>query len=167
MEKIIVAALSKNNVLGRQGALPWSLPRDEAHLKDLIQDGWLLTGRTSFQSAQGDDLFADRSDVIILTRQQGFSALGRHVAHALHDAYAKARQAGADKLYILGGATVYQQTLGDADQLILTHVHATVKGDAYFPAIDAKDWQEVRREDHPADHQHTYAFSIVWYERPR
>lgn len=153
--------------MGHQGELPWSLPMDEAHLKHLIQDGWLLTGRTSFQSTQGDDLFSDRSDTIILTRRQGFTAPGKHVAHTLHDAYAKARQAGADKLYILGGANVYQQAMDDADQLILTHVHATVQGDAYFPEIEPEDWREVRRENHPADHQHTYAFSFVWYERRR
>jgi len=165
MKKIIIAALSTNLVLGKHGRLPWSLPKDEKHLKTIIQDGWLLTGRTSFQSVQGDDLFYDRSDVIILTRQSEFSAQDKHIAHSLEEAYAKADQEDAHCLYILGGARVYQQTLDDADQLILTHVHATVEGDAFFPEIDSENWQQVRREDHPADEAHTYPFSFVWYNR--
>lgn len=167
MKKIIVAALSKNHVLGKQGELPWSLPKDEAHLKRLIQDGWLLTGRTSYQSAQGDDLFAGRSDVIILTRRPNFSAAGKHIAHSLEEAYAKAEKAEAERLYILGGARVYQQAIEDADRLILTHVHTTIEGDAFFPTIDNSQWREVGREDHSADDRHTFPFSFVWYERLR
>lgn len=165
MEKVIIAALSENHVLGKQGELPWSLPRDEQHLKNLIQDGWLLTGRTSFQSSQGDDLFSQRSDVIVLTRQQDFSVPDKYIAHSLKSAYAKAAKAGADCLYILGGSRVYQQAIQDADRMVLTHVHAKVEGDAYFPEIAPNTWREIRREDYPSDEAHTHPFSFVWYKR--
>ncbi len=167
MEKIIISAISRNLVLGKEGTLLWNLPDDEEHLLSLIRDGWLLTGRTSYESAQGSRIFAGRDDVVVLTSQEGYQPEIGKVAHDLKEAYRVARRAGTDKLYILGGAKVYQQTLDDADRMVLTIVDGVFEGDAFFPDWSSTNWKEVNRTYHPRDEQHTYPFSFVWLERNR
>jgi len=165
MEKIIIAAISENRVLGKEGALLWDLPDDEDHLFSMIQDGWLLTGRTSYESAQGSRIFADRDDVLVLTSQEDFPLDQGLVVHSLEDAYRVARQNKASTLYILGGARVYQQTLDDADRMVLTIVHEHFDGDAYFPEWSSDQWAETQRTFHPRDERHDYPFSVKWLER--
>lgn len=165
MEKIIIAAISKNRALGKEGSLLWNLPDDEKHLLSLIKDGWLLTGRTSYESAQGSRIFADRNDLMVLTSREDYSPEQGQVVHTLSDAYTTAEQAGANILYIMGGATVYQQTLDDAQRMILTIVDEALEGDVFFPEWSPSNWQETRRVFHPRDAQHTYPFSFVWMER--
>lgn len=165
MKMIIVAALSRNRVLGKEGELLWNLPDDEEHLLSVINDGWLLTGRTSYETAQGSRIFDGRNNVVVLTSRKDYQPGGAQVAHNLNDAYRAAKEAGADKMYILGGARVYQQTLEDADQMILTIVDATFDGDAIFPDWSTDNWKEMKRVDHPRDEQHAYPFSFIWLER--
>lgn len=165
MHIVLIAAISENRVLGKNNELPWSLPADEAHLRAQIQQGWLLTGRKSFETPQGNQLFADRSDVLVLTNRLNYAPSGVQVVHGLEAAFAKAEAAGAERLNVLGGAKVYDQTLPFADELILTEVHTVIDGDAYFPEIPRTVWEEVRREDHPADADNPYPYSFVWYRK--
>lgn len=167
MEKVIISAISKNRVLGKDGSLLWELPDDEEHLLSIIENGWLLTGRTSYESAQGSRIFSDRDDVLVLTTREDYSIPHGQVVHRLDDAYRIARRAGADKLYILGGANVYQQTLDDADRMVLTVVDESFEGDAFFPHWSSSNWRETKRTDHPRDDRHAFPFSFIWLERTR
>jgi dihydrofolate reductase len=66
---------------------------------------------------------------------------------------------------VIGGATIYGQTLAFARRLELTQVHAHVGGDTFFPAFAPQDWREVSREEHPMDASHPYPYSFVSFER--
>jgi len=164
MEKVVIAAIAKNRVLGKDGSLLWNLPDDEEHLLSLIQKGWLLTGRTSYESAQGSRIFADRDDVLVLTSREDYSLEQGKVVHHLSDAYRVAEEAGANYLFILGGAKVYQQTLEEADRMVLTIVDETFEGDAFFPDWTSSNWKETKRVFHPRDEEHDFPFSIVWMD---
>lgn len=167
MKKIIVAAYADNRVIGRAGDLPWHLPADLAFFERTIADGWLLSGRRSYESAQGKAIFTPDRQVVVVTQQKDYQALGHSVAHTLSEAVQQAEQAGAGKLYILGGGEIYRQAIDIADQLIITEVHATFTGDAFFPPIDARQWREAKRQDHAADAENPYAYSFVtWQRRP-
>lgn len=165
MKKVIIAAKSDNDVIGKDEDLPWKLPADEAFFKSQIQDCWLLTGRASFESPQGRELFQDRSDVIVLTRRPRYGAEPGHVAHSIDAAFQLARSHGARRLCILGGAQVYRQTMDRADELIITEVHAEVAGDAFFPPIDPNAWREATREEHRRDADNPYDYAFVRYQR--
>ena len=151
MKKVIIAAKSDNDVIGKNEDLPWKLPADEAFFKFQIRDCWLLTGRASFESPQGRELFQDRPDVIVLTRQRRYRAGPAHVAHTIDAAFQLARSQGARRLCILGGAQIYRQTIDRANELIITEVHTEVAGDAFFPPIDPDGWRETAREEHRRD----------------
>jgi dihydrofolate reductase len=165
VHKVIIAAKSDNDVLGFQGQLPWHMPGDLAFFMQQIQEGTLLSGRTSFESAQGLDIFTKRENVIVLTRRTDYQPSQAQVVHTVEAAISLAEQLKTQRLCILGGADVYAQTIDLADELIISEIHGQFEGDAFFPVIDTQIWQEQHREDHPADGENPYAYSFVWYRR--
>lgn len=166
MKKIIVAAKTDNNVIGKNGGLPWHLPADEAFFRRTISDGWLLSGRSSYESDQGNDIFQADRNFIIITRQEDYEAQGAIIAHSIEAGFAAAQNAKAEKLYVLGGGAIYEQTIDSVDQLIITEVHTQIEdGDVFFPEIDAQRWREISRADRRQDAANNYDYSFVVYER--
>lgn len=165
MKKVIIAAVSDNDVIGRNKGLAWELPADQRFFLKQIQDCFLLTGRASFESSQGEEIFAGRDDVVIVTRREGYRAENKLVAHSVDEAVQRAEAAGAGRLCILGGGEIYRQTIDRADELIITEVHAEFEGDTFFPPIDPQRWKEVRRADHRKDEENPYDYSFVFYKR--
>jgi dihydrofolate reductase len=166
MQKTIIAAKSDNDVIGNQQTLPWHMPADLAFFMAQIQNGHLLTGRNSYETPEGLNVFDNRKDVILVTRQKDYPVKeGVVLAHSVNEAFELAEKMGVTQLNILGGAEIYRQTMHLADELIITEVHATVKGDTFFPKIDSAFWVESHREDHPADAENPFAYSFVWYRR--
>jgi dihydrofolate reductase len=66
---------------------------------------------------------------------------------------------------VIGGAEVYRLALPRAQVVHRTQVHATVAADTFFPALDASEWEEVARQDHPADDRHAYPYSFLELRR--
>ena len=139
--------------------------RRSGFFMEQIQNGYLLTGRTSYGTPEGTGVFANRQDVILVTRQKDYAPKGIHVAHSIPEAFELAENLGVQQLNILGGAEIYAQTIHLADELIITEIHGIFDGDAFFPKIDPALWKEVKRTNHPADLENPYAYSFVWYRR--
>lgn len=165
MRKILIAAKSDNDVLGYRNLLPWNLPGDLKFFEAQIKSGFLLSGRTSYESPQGKEVYANRSDLVVVTRQQHFTLPAGFVAHDIETAFAIAKNQGAERLLILGGADIYAQTIHLADELIITEVHGNFQGDSFFPKIDPQEWKEISRTNFPADAENAYAYSFVQYEK--
>ncbi|MDX1665906.1 MAG: dihydrofolate reductase [Saprospiraceae bacterium] len=165
MEKVIVAAVAENGIIGRQNELPWHLPADLAFLKKTIRDCHLLSGRKSFESSQGRKLFNEKSGSIVITRQREYETDKARVANSIPEAIQIARREGAKQLCILGGEAIYRQTMDMADELIITEIHEPFDGDTRFPAIDPAIWVEVWRENHEKDEANPYDYSFVKYRR--
>ncbi|MCB0547885.1 MAG: dihydrofolate reductase [Phaeodactylibacter sp.] len=165
MEKVIIAAKSDNNVIGKDGGLPWHMPADLDFFARQIQGCYLLSGRKSFESAQGEEIFRNKSFVIV-TRQKDYRVKEGKVAHSVEEGIAVAEADGAGRLCILGGGEIYRQALSVADKLIITEVHTEVEdGDAFFPDVDPRIWKEYKRENHSKDKANPYDFSFVFYIR--
>lgn len=165
MYKTIIAAKSDNDVIGNQQTLPWHMPADLAFFTQQIQNGHLLTGRNSYETPEGLELFKNRNDVILVTRNLDYKPEKAHIAHSVAEAFDLAEKLGVTRLNILGGAEIYRQTMHLADELIITEIHGTFSGDAFFPKIEPTLWRETKREDHSADAANPYAYSFVWYNR--
>jgi dihydrofolate reductase len=155
MEKIIVAAVAENGVIGKNGELPWHIPEDMKHFKELTMGNPVLMGRSTFESLPGSVRPLPGRTNIVLTRS-GVEADVKE-AGSLEEAYRTADEHG-DKLFIIGGASVYEQTLDDADRMEVTRIHEEYEGDTEFPDWDRSNWEEVKREDHED-------FSFMTYER--
>ena len=157
----IIAALADNRVIGINNTLPWRLPADLKHFRNLTTGHPVIMGRRNYESI-GRPL--PERDNIVLTRDNGYAAPGCKVVHTLEAALDAAH--GAPHAFIIGGAEIYAQTMERVRRMYLTYVHATVEGDTFFPAFRADDWREIARERHEPDERHAYAYSFVTLERP-
>lgn len=156
----LVVAASSNNVIGRDGELPWHLPDDLRHFKRLTTGKPVIMGRKTFESI-GRPL-PDRRN-IVMTRDTDYAAGGCDVVSSVSDAIDLVE--GAAEVMIIGGGMVYHDFLPLADRIYLTRVQAEVEGDTHFPEVDEATWQLVSSEHHDADDRHRYAFDMMVFER--
>jgi len=156
----LIVAMAQNGVIGRDNSLPWRLPEDLKRFKAFTLGKPILMGRKTFESI-GRPL-PDRLN-IVLTRDRGWSAAGVTVVHSVEAALAQA--AGSEELVAIGGAEIYRLLLPFARRIYLTHVHADVPGDTYFPEFDAAQWADVDSSAQPADERHAYPVTFVTLER--
>ena len=156
---VLVAAVDRRFAIGRDNAMPWHLPDDFRHFKALTLGNPVLMGRKTAESL-GRALPGRRN--LVLTRSGRVPFPGMEAVATLDEALALAAADGAAQLCIIGGGEVYALALPQASMLHLTHVDTVVEGaDAFFPAVDPAAWREVRREHHPADARHAFAFDFV------
>jgi len=138
----LVAAVSRNGVIGREGDLAWRHREDLQRVKRLTLGRTLVMGRRTFDSI-GRPLPGRRT--IVITRQAGWAAPGVTVAHSVEEALEAARD--SPEIVVFGGGEVYAQLIGRADRLEITHVRDEIDGDTHFPVIDPAVWREVEREE--------------------
>ncbi len=151
---VLVAAVAENGVIGSNGRIPWRIPADFAHFKQVTLGHTLVMGRATYDSI-GRPLPGRRT--IVLTRDRSWSADGVLVAHSLDQALGMAADLPGE-VVIAGGSQVYAEALPLADEQILTLVRQRPDGDTRYPQFDRAAWRETRRE--PQD-----GFDWVWLER--
>lgn len=156
----IIAALADNRVIGRNNRLPWHLPADLAHFKQLTLGKPMIMGRKTWESLPG--LLPGRAHIVI-SRNPDYQAQGGAVATSLAEALQLAAQ--AEEVMVIGGAEIYAQALPLADRLYLTQVHVDVEGDTWFPIFDSQVWKLVDCQDQAADSKNPYDYSFLHYQR--
>lgn len=163
MQIIIVAAKSDNQVIGKDNDLVWHLPADLHFFMKTIKDAYLLTGRKSYESAQGGEVFGPNRKFVIISRNKTYSPPNGKVSHSLEAGIKMAREDGATRLCVLGGATIYEQAMEFADTMIITEVHTHFEGDTFFPVINITNWKETNRAYFKKDSQNPFNYSFVTY----
>jgi dihydrofolate reductase len=156
----LVAALTRDRVIGYQGRMPWHLPAELAYFKKMTLGKPVLMGRRTFE-AIGKPLPGRRN--LILTRQTDLLIPGCEIYPTLESALAAV--AGEPELMVIGGSILFEQTLPIADRLYLTFVDCETPGDAFFPAWNPNDWRETQRTSHPADSANRFSFLCVQWDR--
>jgi len=156
MDLVLVAAMTQNRVIGRDGGMPWHLPADLAHFKRVTVDHPVVMGRKTFESI-GFALPKRRN--IVVTRQSGASFKGAETASSLEDALAKLD--GEATVMIIGGGQLYREALPKAMAMELTFIDTEVEGDTTFPEWSADEWQEDSRAHRPADEKNAYDMDFV------
>ena len=166
MKIVLVAAIGANNVIGREGTLPWRLKSDLQHFRKVTLNRPVIMDRKTYESI-GKPL-KDRTN-IVLTRDLGLIVPGGVLATSLDAALAFARKdaekRGVDEIMVIGGSDVFEATMPKAARLEITHVHASPEGDVQFPPIYPDIWQEVWREKHYAGPDDDADFTAVTYLR--
>jgi len=162
----LVAALSRNRVIGRENALPWRLPADLRRFKALTLGHPVIMGRKTHESilaALGGPL-PGRLNVVV-TRSADYAAAGCIVAASVEAAIAAAEPAA--EIFVIGGAEVYRAALPRAHRLHLTEIDADFAGDAWFPELQRGAWREVSREGHLPGPEFAHGYAFVVYERAK
>lgn len=153
-------AASSNDVIGRDGAIPWHLPEDLKRFRRLTMGKPVLMGRATYD-AIGRPLPGRRN--IVITRQRNLGIAGCEVVGG--PAEALERVAGSGEAMIIGGGQVYERFLPRADRIHLTRVHLTLEGDAFFPKLDPGEWRVVSEERHPATAGRPIAYTWQTFTR--
>jgi dihydrofolate reductase len=156
----LIVAMAQNGVIGRDNALPWRLPADLKRFKEFTLGKPILMGRKTFE-AIGRPL-PGRAN-LVLTRDRDWRAAGVIPVNSVEEALLQTRT--CDELVAIGGAEIYRLLLPLARRIYLTHVHADVPGDTYFPAFDPAQWDDVEFRSLPADDRHAYPLTFVTLER--
>lgn len=158
----LIAALADNRVIGRHNRLPWHLPADLRHFKQLTLDKPIVMGRNTWESLPG---LLPRRTHIVISRDPAYQA-GGCILVTSPDAAIEAAGDVAE-IMVVGGATIYRQMLSMAQRMYLTLVHASFEGDVFFPEWNPLEWPETGREDFSSDDNNRYSFSFVSLERRR
>lgn len=156
----LIAAIAKNNALGKDNKLIWHLSADLKRFKKRTTNHHIIMGRKTFESI-GKPL-PNRTSIII-TRNKNYKQEGCLIAHSLNEALNKVKD--DDSPFIIGGAQIYKQAMAIADRLEITFVHHNFEADVFFPKIDLNIWKEVSRENFEADSKNKFNYSFVSFER--
>ena len=163
----IVAARSRNGVIGRSGALPWRLRSDMALFKSTTLGKPVIMGRKTWDSLPKKPL-PGRAN-FVLSLDGTFEPKGAVVCDRFEQAVSMAREQaeedGQDEACVIGGTALFTLALPKARRLYLTEVDAEIDGDAAFPPFDESRWREVRRDPHPAADGDDYGFTFRVLER--
>jgi len=152
-EIIIVAALSGQGVIGRQGQLPWHLPEELRLFRQLTLHQTVVMGRQTFASI-GRPLPMRRN--IVVSRSL-LPVAGLEVCRSLSEALALAK-GHAGTVFVIGGAALFRQALPIADGMVLSRVRGEWSGDVFFPPFDLEAWSVEKEEEYPE-------FTRTWYRR--
>jgi len=159
----LIVAASTNNAIGKDNQLLWHLPNDLKFFKNTTWAMPVAMGRKTFESLGGKPLNGRLN--IIITRQKDWKHDGVVTVASLEDAVFLAQAHHYKELFIAGGGEIYKESLGNADRVYLTRVHAEIDGDTFFPEINESKWQLVKNEDFIADEKHTFPYSFQLWER--
>ncbi len=161
----LIAALSRNRIIGKNNDLPWHLPDDMKFFMETTKDHCVIMGRKNYESLPLKFRPLPERTNIVVTRQRNFVAEGCQVVHSLEDALASANQKSDEEIFVIGGAEIYKLALPYAHKLYLTEIEAEIEGDTYFPLFDKTVFQERSRRHHTADAKHAVAFDFVLYSK--
>ncbi len=155
----LIVAKSQNNVIGHCNDLPWYLPADLKHFKQITDGHAVVMGRKTFDSiiARLGKPLPNRTNIVV-TRQEDFVYPGVDVIHSIKDINTL-----NGEVYVIGGANIYSQMINYADKLYVTEIKTIIDGDTHFPSIDPDHWQEISRSRHKADDKNQYDYDFVVY----
>lgn len=157
----IIAAMAQNSVIGLAGEMPWHMPADLRHFKQLTVTKTIIMGRKTFDTLAGP--LPNRRNIVV-TRNPAFSAPGCDVFLDLDTAILEALRLSNDVM-IVGGAHIYQQALSKVNRMYLTFIDAQVEGDTYFPVWQRNAWHQVSVSLHHKDDKNPYDYQFIEYER--
>lgn len=144
----LVVAAADNHVIGRENAMPWHIPEDFKHFKDVTVGKPCIMGRKTFESILASLGKPLPGRVNIVVSRQNYQHAGALTCKDLDEAIEQATKTGTDEICIVGGAQIYTQAVERklADKIYLTRVHQSPEGDAFFPVLGS-EWKEESRDD--------------------
>jgi len=167
MQIKLIWAQAQERVIGKDGKMPWHLPEDLAHFKRTTQGSPVIMGRKTWDSLPAAYRPLPGRLNIIISRDRStrekLSQNGCQSFQNLHESLSFCEQTGAQEVWIIGGAQIYQQALPLAHQVHITHIHAAYIGDTFAPALDPATWQASQCTHTPT--QSGIPLDFVRYER--
>lgn len=165
MKIAAIVAASRNRVIGKGNEIPWYLQADFKFFKKTTLNHHIIMGRKTFESI-GRPL--PKRTNIVITRNPFFVASNVIVVNSLEAAFEIAESNGENTAFVIGGGTIYEQSLPYLDEVYYTEVDTIIeKGDAFFPELDKKEWNFSEILSHKKDDKNDYNFTVSQFERKK
>lgn len=149
----LIAALSENRVIGRGNSLPWHIPEDLKHFKEVTSGHPVIMGRKTFASI--GRLLPQRLNIVV-SRDPSYVVEGATMARSLPQALEIAKNYDTKEVFVIGGGQIFEQAIPFADRLYLTVVHTEIAGDAFFP--EYTEFTRVIEEREGKSEEYSYTF---------
>lgn len=156
MKVALVAAVARGGVIGRDGGLPWRLPEDLAHFREVTTGHPVVMGRRTWESLPERFRPLPGRRNVVVTRSPDWSAAGAERAGSLHEALELL--SGEERVSVIGGRELFEAALPIVDEIVLTEIDADFDGDTVFPDWDRSAFLEVAREKHLSENRTPFAF---------
>lgn len=157
----IIAAISKNNAIGKNNELLWNIPLDMKHFKETTTGHTVIMGKKTFESI--GRLLPNRKNIII-THDLNYKFEGAEIYNSLTDVINKYKNS-EEEVFVIGGGEIYKQALKDASTLYITHVEKEFPGDIFFPEISKNIWEEKNVSFHDISETNSYPIKFVKYTK--
>lgn len=157
----LVVAMGLKNEIGAHNKLLWHLPTDLKHFKELTSGFPIIMGRKTYESL-GRPL-PNRTNIVV-SRNQNWFEEGILIVGSLKEALKFAKKID-ENIFVIGGGTIYEQTIGLADKIEVTLVKTELEAEVFFPEIDEKIWTKTRETCHEKDDRNEYDFCFQTFER--
>jgi dihydrofolate reductase len=160
----IIVAKAKNNIIGNDGRLLWSIPNDIKRFKELTEYHTVIMGRKTFESFGG--VLPNRKSVV-LTHNMDFTVDNDNVeiVHDINDL--KEYINYSEECFVIGGGLVYKQLLPYTEKMYVTEIDHDFEGDTVFPRISEEEWEVEERMTGPDDERFPYRYEYVTYVRKK
>lgn len=161
----MIAAVSRNRVIGKDNDLVWNLPKDMEYFKTMTKGHCVIMGRRNWESIPHKWRPLPNRTNIVVTRQDGLSMEGATIVNSIEEGLEIAKSHGETEAFIIGGGQIYELGIKIADRLYITEVNGEFDGDTFFPKVDHSDWREIDRKANPMDEKHDFEYDFVVLER--
>lgn len=159
----IIAAIAENNAIGKNQKLLCPMPEDMKRFKKLTMGHAVLMGRKTFESLP--QALPGRKNVVLTTLPEAVF-MDSFACESMGTALDLCEK--EDEIFVIGGALVYRQALRIADKMYITRIHHEFKdADSFFPVVNWDLWEEVEREEFPADDKNPYPYTFLTYRRKK
>jgi dihydrofolate reductase len=142
---IAIAALGKNREIGLQGKLPWNIPSESEHYKNVVKGKYVLIGRKNFELHNED---IEGTMPIVLTKNTDFSSENAVVCNSMDEVVQYADDMEIETIYVIGGGEIYNLTLPFLSEFLCSVVDYEGPADTYFPQYMSYEWEVINTEIH-------------------
>jgi dihydrofolate reductase len=158
----LIAAIGKNNELGKGNTLLFHMPTDMKHFREITLLHPIVMGRKTYESI-GHPLRNRRN--VVITRDVNYKKEGIEVVHSLAEVLDLLPNIN-EEIFVIGGAEIYRETMPIADRLYITHIDAEDKdADSFFPEIIPIVWNEISHEEHSSDEKNPFNYTFSIYKK--
>lgn len=163
MQVSLIVAAAHNGAIGKGGAMPWHLPADLKHFKNITWGLPVIMGRKTFDSL--GKALPGRTNIVI-TRQENWNPSSDVIVVTdTITALSKAKECGVKEVVIIGGGEIYNLFFELATRIYLTRVDASPDADTFFSSFHPQNWKLVSQLDREADSKHAFNYSFQVWER--
>ena len=165
MRVSLIAALSENNVIGRNRGMPWHMPEDLKYFFRVTKNHHVIMGRRTFHEFGVSKPLPDRVNLIV-SHEKNLKLKGTIVFNSIESAIGFAKANKEEELFIIGGGNIYKQTIKTANRLYLTRIHTLINdGDTFFPEINWNEWTCISTNNRNKDVNNPFDYSFMIYDR--